>query len=524
MLFGVPGGGANLDMVGAAVDAGMQFVLTHGETPAAIMAGAYAELTGNPGACVVTRGPGAASAVNGAAQAQLDRQPLIVVTDSVSPSDASRISHQRLDQRTLYAPIAKRSIRIGDDRAEELAASAVELALAPPAGVVHVDVAPDDLSDPGAFAQPPTSSKAAVAEARELLARSEFPVLLIGVGARGAHEEIRRLIQHTACPVLTTYKAKGIIPESWPNACGLLTGATIEAPVIEAADLIVGIGLDPVELIAVPWSYKTPMVLLGEWYVDADYFGPALEVVGPLRDLLPLAGEAVTRGSGAAELRAGYLAQRRRLEARAAGLAPHGVVAAVRDVFEDAIVAIDAGAHMLVAMALWETERPGAVLISSGLATMGFALPAAIAAAIAQPGPARRLPRRRRRPRYDARGAGDRLTADAAGHGGGLQRQRPHVDRAEAGRDRPRRHSGGPVPGDRLCRGQQRAGTPRPAGDDTRRARERARLRWVGPTPGSTPSSIRQATARSWRRSGVRGLRPRSSARRTARALSGTPR
>ena len=386
VLFGVPGGGANLDMVGAAVDAGMQFVLTHGETPAAIMAGAYAELTGNPGACVVTRGPGAASAVNGAAQAQLDRQPLIVVTDSVSPSDASRISHQRLDQRTLYAPIAKRSIRIGDDRAEELAASAVELALAPPAGVVHVDVAPDDLSDPGAFAQPPTSSKAAVAEARELLARSEFPVLLIGVGARGAHEEIRRLIQHTACPVLTTYKAKGIIPESWPNACGLLTGATIEAPVIEAADLIVGIGLDPVELIAVPWSYKTPMVLLGEWYVGADYFGPALEVVGPLRDLLPLAGEAVTRGSGAAELRAGYLAQRRRLEARAAGLAPHDVVAAVRDVFEDAIVAIDAGAHMLVAMALWETERPGAVLISSGLATMGFALPAAIAAAIANPG------------------------------------------------------------------------------------------------------------------------------------------
>ena len=157
-LFGVPGGGANLDMVGAGVEAGMQSVLAHAETPAAVMAGAYAELTGSPGSCVVTRGPGAASAANGVAQAQLDRQLLVVVTDSVSPSEAGRISHQRIDQRSFFAPIAKRSMRIGHDRAEELAADAVELARTPPAGVVHLDVAPRDPSDPGPSTTPPRSS------------------------------------------------------------------------------------------------------------------------------------------------------------------------------------------------------------------------------------------------------------------------------------------------------------------------------------------------------------------------------
>lgn len=287
-------------MVGAGVEAGMQFVLAHAETPAAVMAGAYAELTGSPGACVVTRGPGAASAANGVAQAQLDRQPLVVVTDSVSPSEAGRISHQRIDQRAFFAPLAKRSMRIGHDRAEELAADAVELARTPPARVVHLDVAPRDPSDPGPPTTPPRSSPIALAQAHEL--------------------------------------------------------------------------------------HDAPVVLLGEWAIDADYFGAVSEVVGPLAELLPLVQEAVARSRGPAELRSGYLAQRDLLEAPVAGLGPHEVVRAVRDVAGDALVTVDAGAHMLVAMALWHTDDPNAVLISSGLATMGFALPAAIGGAIAQPG------------------------------------------------------------------------------------------------------------------------------------------
>ena len=99
LVFGVPGGGPNLDVVGAAAAAGMRFVLAHGETAATIMAATCADLTGAPGAVVVTRGPGLASAVNGIAHAALDRLPVVVIADTVPARDQrDRVSHQRLDQ------------------------------------------------------------------------------------------------------------------------------------------------------------------------------------------------------------------------------------------------------------------------------------------------------------------------------------------------------------------------------------------------------------------------------------------
>ena len=90
VLFGVPGGGPNLDVVGAARAAGLRFVLTHTETAAAIMAATSADLTGTPGAVLVTRGPGLASAVNGIAHAALDRLPLVVIADTVRATEAGQ--------------------------------------------------------------------------------------------------------------------------------------------------------------------------------------------------------------------------------------------------------------------------------------------------------------------------------------------------------------------------------------------------------------------------------------------------
>ena len=128
LVFGVPGGGPNLDVVGAAAAAGLRFVLARGETAATIMAAASADLTGAPGAVVVTRGPGLASAVNGIAHAALDRLPLVVIADTV-PSAATRITHQRIDQDALGRSVAKAAITVGGPRA---AGHAVRTALAAP--------------------------------------------------------------------------------------------------------------------------------------------------------------------------------------------------------------------------------------------------------------------------------------------------------------------------------------------------------------------------------------------------------
>jgi acetolactate synthase I/II/III large subunit len=130
LMFGVPGGGPNLDVVGAAEAAGLRFVLAHGETAATIMAATSADLTGVPGAVVVTRGPGLASAVNGIAHAALDRLPVVVIADTVA---GARISHQRIDQTALGRSVAKAAVTVSGP---PTAAAAVATALAAPVGPV----------------------------------------------------------------------------------------------------------------------------------------------------------------------------------------------------------------------------------------------------------------------------------------------------------------------------------------------------------------------------------------------------
>ena len=343
------------------------------------MAATYGELTGLPGACVVTRGPGAASAVNGVAHALLDRAPMLVVTDAVPTDESSRVSRQRLDQPALFDAVAKWSVSATPQTASAAVEAAVRIACAPPAGPVHVNVD----SDAGpALSLPPTlpSERADAGPAEDLVESAERPVVAVGVGARRAAESVRRALRQLSCPILTTYKAKGIVRESAANAAGFITGATIEAETLERADLIVAIGLDPVEFIPASWDHAAPVLSLAEWVPDSDYFSPAFEIVGPLESSLHLLEPL--QGLGAVQGESGFERLKSALDLPGEGLLAQDVVRAARVAFSaGAIATIDSGAHMFPAMTYWTVEAPGEALISCGLATMGFALPAAIAAA-----------------------------------------------------------------------------------------------------------------------------------------------
>ena len=389
LLFGVPGGGSNLDLVGAVQRLGGRFVLGHGESAAAIMAATYGELTGLPGACVVTRGPGAASAVNGVAHALLDRAPLVIVTDGFARGDRARVTHQRLDHRALFEPVTKWSVEIGSDDAYEATREAIALACRPPQGPVHLDVVLDApaRTPERAARREGVPQPADRARAIELLAGSRRPVITLGVGARRAAESVRTALQPLTCPILTTYKAKGVVPDTWPTAAGLLTGATIEAPILEQADLIVAIGLDAVELIPAPWPYAAPVLALSEWPRGDVFLGPMLELVAPLDSLLPLLEPLRRLAPPLRPPREFAASALQALDVPVAGLAPQDVVRTARAIAPPGTVAtVDAGAHMLVAMPYWLVDSPSDALISSGLATMGFALPAAIAAALLDDG------------------------------------------------------------------------------------------------------------------------------------------
>ena len=410
LMFGVPGGGPNLDVVGAAASAGLRFVLAHGETAAVIMAATAADLTSAPGSVVVTRGPGLASAVNGVAHAALDRLPVVVIADTVAAADAGRISHQRIDQAGLGRTVAKAAITVGGRQAARAAARVIRMALAPPPGPVIANMddsapGPADDATPGgsgaggragddggahgtALATPGGASVLAAA-----LRTARRPVLLIGRGAVPRTADVRAALAGRGLPALHTYRARGVVPDSAAEAAGLVTGGTMEWPLLGAADLIVGLGVDDAEMIPARWDYAARTILVAEpesGLAAADYFTgatmlrmpltQALEVLaaGPGHDWPPSAGRTA-RDDAAGRLMAAAVA--------APGLlAPQQVVATVRaGTPPQAIATVDAGAHMLVAMPLWEVPEPGLLLVSSGLATMGYALPAAIAAALCQP-------------------------------------------------------------------------------------------------------------------------------------------
>jgi acetolactate synthase I/II/III large subunit len=406
LVFGVPGGGPNLDVVGAAADAGLRFVLAHGETSAAIMAATCADLTGSPGAVVVTRGPGLASAVNGIAHSSLDRLPLVVVADTVPARDAGRISHQRLDQDALGRSVAKAAVTADGADPERAAGLAVRLALAPPAGPVVVNVDPDTPSGPlGARSgvqaadgragadEPAGVHGNALAALGDALRTARRPAVLLGLGALRHAPAVRATLAGSGIPVLHTYRARGIVPDCTAEAAGLFTGGTMESPLLAAADLIIGLGADPVELIPASWDYQALTLLATEYPAgSARYFTGGTEIVAPLPAAVDVL--AAHRTGHRWPQAAGRTAKQDVIDrlgwvsvAGPGRLTPQDVVTTARGIAPaQAIATVDSGAHMLAVMPLWPVDEPQRLLISSGLATMGYALPAAIGAALCSPG------------------------------------------------------------------------------------------------------------------------------------------
>jgi acetolactate synthase-1/2/3 large subunit len=385
-LFGVPGGGANLDLIEAAASLGIDFTLAHTESSACIMASTFGRLTGTTGVAVVTRGPGLTSAANGLAQATLDRSPLLLLADGIPHAEAHRTAHQRLDQVRMAAPLAKKSGVLGCQEPSAAVEAAAALACRPPAGAVHMTLDPSIPGD--RFEQAPTKARTADLgdDVHSVFAGARRPVVIVGMDAVDAAAEVRTTLSGIGCPVLTTYQAKGVVAESWDGYAGLFTGAAIEAGLLRQADLIVGLGLDPVEPLPGPWPYQADVVLLHRHPIQAGYFGErARTLIGEYgADLLPLLEHlhpSWPPGTGA-KVRA---AAQRALDGGGAGFRPQDVTHTVRGLAGDVTVTVDAGAHMLVAMALWNTDHTSRVLISNGLATMGFALPAAVGAALAKP-------------------------------------------------------------------------------------------------------------------------------------------
>ena len=408
LMFGVPGGGPNLDVVGAAEAAGLRFVLAHGETAATIMAATSADLTGAPGAVVVTRGPGLASAVNGIAHAALDRLPVVVIADTVAAADAagsatsgstrrrwagrwprrrSRWAVRQRPRRPSPRGPSPRRWRRRRDRSSRTWTTARRTRTARRGWRTE--------SRPRRCGRRrTTAARAGRAILAEAVRGARRPVVLLGTGAIPRTAAVRDALGGRGIPALHTYRARGVLPDSGAEAAGLVTGGTMEWPLLSAADLIVGLGVDEAEMIPARWDYAARTILVSEPGAPPahGWFTGATELTMPIDEALGVlaAGPGGTIEWPPDAGRAAKADAARRLAAAATAapgrLAPQQVVATARACAPpETIATVDAGAHMLVAMPLWEVPGPRLLLTSSGLATMGYALPAAIAAALCLP-------------------------------------------------------------------------------------------------------------------------------------------
>lgn len=417
VAFGVPGGGPNLDIVDAMADKGIRFVLTHSETAACIIASTYGLITGRTSPVVVTRGPGAASAVNGAAQATLDRQSLVLITDTVPSSASDRVPHQRIDQRAMFAPVCVGSITLEDQTSNAALAEVIAEASRWPRGTVHIDynAASTTIASPGPTLRSQNQSDSsdldqsstadAIDKVKAAVSASRKPVIILGVAAIEAASALRPTIAAFGAPVLSTYQATGIVGSEDDLFGGLFTNGAAERALLSEADLIVAVGLDMVEPIPAAWTYDAPVVSLSPTPTTDPYLPIEDEAVG---DIGSMAAQILT-GSHEWSTDAGahhretvrhlLLSNPLSINPPMAGSLVAGTSRAASDLSPVELVqtvashapatvtaCVDAGAHFLAIMPFWNVDEPNRLLISNGLATMGYSVPAAIGAALARPG------------------------------------------------------------------------------------------------------------------------------------------
>jgi acetolactate synthase-1/2/3 large subunit len=394
-IYGMPGGGSNMAIVGAVESVGIEFVLVHHEPAAMFAAAGESELTGVPGVCIATVGPGVASSMNGLAHCRLDQVPLILITDR---PDSEVFLHQKIDHARLVTEVVKHSERIDPSSPRAAVRRALAEAVCAPAGPVHLDLSPGVAATRAASegVAPPVPTpdlEGDLAAATAVITQSRRPVILAGLRARsqGVPAAVQSFAERFGVPVLTTYKAKGVLPEDHIWAAGLVTNGALEGRVLDEADATVTVGFETVELMPGTWPWPRPTVAIGDG-VKSDHIPHEVELRGGGGHWLEqLEGTLVAAGWTSAWTAAAppsaWLRPADVVAEGGHGVSPVDVARIARELAPaGSIATVDAGSHMFAATQFWLTDGPLRFLISNGLATMGYGLPAAIGASLASPG------------------------------------------------------------------------------------------------------------------------------------------
>ncbi len=402
--FGMPGGEV-LTLVDALESAGIAFHLAKHENSAGFMAEAVHHRDGAPAILVATLGPGAMNGINVVANALQDRVPMIVLTGCVDADEALTYTHQVMDHAQVYRSITKGSFMLTADGADIIADKAVSLANQARPGPVHIDV-PISVADTRvsgvkrrrlAKVAPVAPGAECLEKARRWVAEAERPLAIIGLDVLYDDSRcvVRAFLEHFNIPFVTTYKAKGVVPEDHPLCLG---GAGLSpladkhlVPLVEQADLVLCLGYDPIEMRPgwrEIWDPETKRVIDISAVVNDHYMHQAgLNLVADTGATL----EAIAKGNPA-----GKTWPNGEPEQVKAALAnafpsdedwgPAAIIAETRAVLPpETLATADSGAHRILLSQMWECSEARGLIQSSALCTMGCAVPMAIGLKLAEP-------------------------------------------------------------------------------------------------------------------------------------------
>ncbi|MHC5654903.1 thiamine pyrophosphate-binding protein [Stappia sp. ICDLI1TA098] len=410
--FGIPGGEV-LALMGALDKAGIAFHLVKHENAGGFMAEGvwHAEARRGeaaPGILLATLGPGVANAVNVVANAFQDRVPLIFLTGCVDGREAETYTHQVFDHQQLLRPVVKASFRASPGAIGAMMDKAIRIALEGQPGPVHVDVpisvAEGDCGEPLSPRPPRLDARRMVAAgpdlaaARELLSAALRPLAIAGVDAvyEGAGAEIADFCRKFNVPLLTSYKAKGLLDEVDAlslGGAGLSPGADAHLlPLLRQSDCILLLGYDPIEMRInwrAPWPQDAPVVEIA--CVPRDHGMHAVRhlLAGGIAPTLSALGAGLAaprRTWPDGEIAAARAALATRFAPEPEGWGPATVFRTLREVLPaETVATADSGAHRILASQMWTVPFPRGMLQSSALCTMACALPLGMGHALAEP-------------------------------------------------------------------------------------------------------------------------------------------
>jgi len=402
--FGMPGGEV-LTILDALERAGIRFILAKHENAAGFMAEGVHHRDGAPGILVGTIGPGTLNGVNTVANALQDQVPLIVLSGCMDAHEEQRYTHQVVDQQAVFKPITKATFALTTVAAHTIADKAVAIATEGRMGPVHIDV-PISVADaqvPASAPAPRTKASACapagtdLGTARGWLAKATRPVMIVGVDAlnQSAQSAIKEFAEDHDVPVITTYKAKGIFPEDHPLSLG---GAGLSpladntlVPFVQAADLILCVGYDPIEMRPGwrdVWQPDTQNVIditavPNHHYMHQSTLNFVTDCAATLHALSDGIETSETwTGGEIAQAKADLAAAFPKGE----DWGPAAIIDTCRTVLpKGTLASADSGAHRILLSQMWECHAPRDLMQSSALCTMGCAVPIAIGAKLAAP-------------------------------------------------------------------------------------------------------------------------------------------